>query len=270
MAGPVLPSTGAAMAVVPRLDHLSLPLRSPDSRPRSSNDGATGAMSCDCRPQQGSPTGKDPARTMTTRKRRRSRSESTKQGGTGSLPPPHQTIGESLLFRCPYEILVVAHHIRIGVPMAEPSIALGGAAAAGGGGGGVGVLLSALLRGGDRSLTGAASAFRGLQFLNQAAVTEGWSEVEKRFHRLAVDGYLLRPRFSQCIGMVGSEQFAEQIFDALAWRRGITAQVLTKDQVREFWEQLSDPGFDAKLRTFFDMVDKNADGQITEEELKEV
>jgi len=29
--------------------------------------------------------------------------------------------------------------------------------------------------------------------------------------------------------------------------------VLTKDQVREFWEQLSDPGFDAKLQTFFDM-----------------
>nr|TKW28880.1 hypothetical protein SEVIR_3G358400v2 [Setaria viridis] len=137
------------------------------------------------------------------------------------------------------------------------------------------VPLSALLRGDrparlDRSVTGATSALRGLQFLNQAAVTEGWPEVEKRFHRLAVDGFLLRSRFGQCIGMVGSEEFAVQIFDALARRRGITAQVLTKDQVREFWEQLSDPGFDAKLRTFFDMVDKNADGQITEEELKEV
>lgn len=53
--------------------------------------------------------------------------------------------------------------------------------------------------------------------------------------------------------MVGSEEFAAQIFDALARRRGITAMVLTKDQVREFWEQLSDPGFDAKLQTFFDM-----------------
>ncbi|CAN6343180.1 unnamed protein product [Urochloa humidicola] len=158
-------------------------------------------------------------------------------------------------------------------------IASGGTRRFGGGGGGGGVTLSALLRGGDRSVngarldrsvTGAASALRGLQFLNQATVTEGWPEVEKRFHRLAVDGYLLRTRFGQCIGMVGSEEFAEQIFDALARRRGITAQVLTKDQVREFWEQLSDPGFDAKLRTFFDMVDKNADGQITEEELKEV
>ena len=53
--------------------------------------------------------------------------------------------------------------------------------------------------------------------------------------------------------MVGSEEFAVQIFDSLARRRGITAQVLTKDQLREFWEQLSDPGFDAKLRAFFDM-----------------
>lgn len=122
----------------------------------------------------------------------------------------------------------------------------------------------------DRSMTGAARALRGLQFLNQSVVTQGWPEVEKRFERLAVDGFLLRSRFGQCIGMVGSEEFSVQIFDALARRRGITAQVLTKDQVREFWEQLSDPGFDAKLQTFFDMVDKNADGQITEEELKEV
>uniref|UniRef100_A0A0E0MN96 EF-hand domain-containing protein n=1 Tax=Oryza punctata TaxID=4537 RepID=A0A0E0MN96_ORYPU len=122
----------------------------------------------------------------------------------------------------------------------------------------------------DRSMTGAARALRGLQFLNSSAVTNGWPEVEKRFDRLAVDGFLLRSRFGQCIGMVGSEEFAVQIFDALARRRGITAQLLTKDQLREFWEQLSDAGFDAKLQTFFDMVDKNADGQITEEELKEV
>ncbi|KAG8093152.1 hypothetical protein GUJ93_ZPchr0012g18820 [Zizania palustris] len=122
----------------------------------------------------------------------------------------------------------------------------------------------------DRSMTGAATALRGLQFLNSSVVTHGWLEVEKRFQRLAVDGFLLRSRFGQCIGMVGSEEFAGQIFDALARRRGITAQLLTKDQFREFWEQLSDEGFDAKLQTFFDMVDKNADGQITEEELKEV
>ncbi|VAI14314.1 unnamed protein product [Triticum turgidum subsp. durum] len=120
-------------------------------------------------------------------------------------------------------------------------------------------------------MTGAARALRGLHFLNQSVVTRGsWPEVDKRFDRLAVDGLLLRSRFGQCIGMVGSEEFAAQMYDALARRRGVVAQVLTKDELREFWEQLSDPGFDAKLQTFFDMVDKNADGRITEEELKEV
>ncbi|KAL5228867.1 hypothetical protein ABZP36_017132 [Zizania latifolia] len=61
----------------------------------------------------------------------------------------------------------------------------------------------------------------------------GWPEVEKRFVWLAVDGILFRSRVGQCIGMVGSEEFVGQIFNALAW------------------------------------VDKNVDGQITEEELKE-
>lgn len=56
----------------------------------------------------------------------------------------------------------------------------------------------------DRSMTGAARALRGLQFLNQSAVTEGWPEVEKRFEKLAVDGFLLRSRFGQCIGELPS------------------------------------------------------------------
>ncbi|XP_072975700.1 respiratory burst oxidase homolog protein B-like [Typha angustifolia] len=122
----------------------------------------------------------------------------------------------------------------------------------------------------DRTMTGAARALKGLQFVTHNMVTQGWTEVEKRFDKLAVDGFLLRSRFGQCIGMLGSEEFAGQVFDSLARRRGITAAVLTKDQLKEFWQQLSDPGFDARLQTFFDMVDKNLDGQITEEEVKEI
>jgi respiratory burst oxidase len=53
--------------------------------------------------------------------------------------------------------------------------------------------------------------------------------------------------------MAGSVEFSAQIFDVLARRRVIAAQVLTKDHLREFWEQLSDAGFDAKLQTFFNM-----------------
>ncbi|KAL5226147.1 hypothetical protein ABZP36_012786 [Zizania latifolia] len=52
--------------------------------------------------------------------------------------------------------------------------------------------------------------------LERRHARHGWPEVEKRFQRLAVDGFLLQSRFSQCIGMVGSKEFAGQIFDALA------------------------------------------------------
>jgi respiratory burst oxidase len=55
--------------------------------------------------------------------------------------------------------------------------------------------------------------------------------------------------------MTGSDEFTGQVFDALARRRGISAQVLSKDQVREFWQQLMDRGFDARLQTFFDMYE---------------
>lgn len=55
------------------------------------------------------------------------------------------------------------------------------------------------------------------------------------------------------VGMEGSDEFTLQMFDALARRRGITKQVLTKEELREFWEQLTDQGFDSRLRTFFDM-----------------
>ncbi|KAJ1687714.1 hypothetical protein LUZ63_019104 [Rhynchospora breviuscula] len=121
----------------------------------------------------------------------------------------------------------------------------------------------------DRSKSAAAGALRGLQFVTKY-VTGSWQDVEKRFDLLAVDGLLIRSRFGKCIGMEGSDEFAVQMFDALARRRGITKQVLTKDELREFWEQLTDKGFDSRLRTFFDMVDKNADGRITEEEVKEI
>ncbi|KAG6498918.1 hypothetical protein ZIOFF_038671 [Zingiber officinale] len=122
----------------------------------------------------------------------------------------------------------------------------------------------------DRTKSSTAQAIKGLQFVTKNVASEGWPEVDRRFNELAVDGMLLRSRFGKCIGMVGSEEFAGEVFDALARRRGITATVLTKEELREFWEQLSDQSFDARLQTFFDMVDKNADGRITEEEVREI
>ncbi|KAL6278582.1 hypothetical protein ACE6H2_022183 [Prunus campanulata] len=122
----------------------------------------------------------------------------------------------------------------------------------------------------DRTKSGAARALKGLKFMTKNVGSEGWSEIETRFDELAVDGTLPKLRFAQCIGMNESSEFAGELFDALARRRGITAGCVSKDELREFWEQISDISFDARLQTFFDMVDKNADGRITEEEVKEI
>ncbi|MQK21669.1 hypothetical protein EI013_25190, partial [Escherichia coli] len=105
---------------------------------------------------------------------------------------------------------------------------------------------------------------------NKNVGTEGWSQVENRFDELAVDYKLPKTRFGQCIGMHESREFAGELFDALARRRGITSASVTKDELRGFWEQIADQSFDSRLQTFFDMVDKNADGRITEEEVKEI
>ena len=53
----------------------------------------------------------------------------------------------------------------------------------------------------DRSKSGAARALRGLKFMTKNVGTDqGWSQVEKRFDELAVEGKLPKTRFGQCIG----------------------------------------------------------------------
>ena len=100
------------------------------------------------------------------------------------------------------------------------------------------------------------------------------------------------------------------IFDALARRRRQNLERVTKDELYDFWLQISDQSFDARLQIFFDMyvqapinhalscpvlfnpsrcsmrfllpglftllaktnfrVDTNVDGRITREEVQEV
>ena len=50
-----------------------------------------------------------------------------------------------------------------------------------------------------------------------------------------------------------SSEFAGELFDALARRRGIVSASVTKDELREFWEQITDQSFDSRLQAFFDM-----------------
>uniref|UniRef100_A0A1J3K3Q9 Respiratory burst oxidase-like protein C n=1 Tax=Noccaea caerulescens TaxID=107243 RepID=A0A1J3K3Q9_NOCCA len=123
----------------------------------------------------------------------------------------------------------------------------------------------------DRTKSAAAHALKGLKFISKTDGGAGWSAVEKRFNQITATtgGLLLRTKFGECIGM-NSKEFALELFDALARRRNITGEVIDGDQLKEFWEQINDQSFDSRLKTFFDMVDKDADGRLTEDEVREI
>uniref|UniRef100_A0A0C9S5Y5 TSA: Wollemia nobilis Ref_Wollemi_Transcript_12342_3899 transcribed RNA sequence n=1 Tax=Wollemia nobilis TaxID=56998 RepID=A0A0C9S5Y5_9CONI len=122
----------------------------------------------------------------------------------------------------------------------------------------------------DRTKSGAHLALKGLKFIAKSGGTAEWNRVAQKFDELAENGILPRAQFGQCIEMKDSKEFALELYDALARRRNISAPGITKAELKEFWEQISDQSFDARLQTFFDMVDKNLDGRITEDEVKEV
>ncbi|KAE9587363.1 putative NAD(P)H oxidase (H(2)O(2)-forming) [Lupinus albus] len=125
----------------------------------------------------------------------------------------------------------------------------------------------------DRNKSAAVHALKGLKFFTKTDGAVGWIQVEKQFDILtaSTDGYLHRSLFAKCIGMnKESEAFAGELFDALSRRREIQGDSINKSQLKDFWDQISDQSFDSRLRTFFDMVDKDADGRITEEEIKEI
>uniref|UniRef100_A0A1J3D9X9 Putative respiratory burst oxidase-like protein G n=1 Tax=Noccaea caerulescens TaxID=107243 RepID=A0A1J3D9X9_NOCCA len=123
----------------------------------------------------------------------------------------------------------------------------------------------------DRSKSTAGLALKGLKFISKADRGAGWTAVEKRFDKITkdTDGLLLRSNFGECIGM-NSKEFALVLFDALARRRNMTGDVVNKDQLKDFWEQISDQNFDSRLMTFFDMMDKDGNGRLTEDEVREV
>lgn len=50
-----------------------------------------------------------------------------------------------------------------------------------------------------------------------------------------------------------STEFADELYDALARKRFIEATSITKAELHDFWEQITDTSFDARLQTFFDM-----------------
>ncbi|XP_074560543.1 respiratory burst oxidase homolog protein E-like [Curcuma longa] len=129
----------------------------------------------------------------------------------------------------------------------------------------------------ERTRSGSQRALKGLRFISRATVGaaagdagELWRRVEARFAALAKDGLLSREDFGECIGMVDSKEFAVGIFDALARRRRQNLERITKEELYDFWLQISDQSFDARLQIFFDMVDTNVDGRITRQEVQEL
>nr|CAB3478215.1 unnamed protein product [Digitaria exilis] len=122
----------------------------------------------------------------------------------------------------------------------------------------------------DRTRSGAHKALRGLRFISSNQANNAWMEVQANFDRLACDGFLSRADFAECIGMTESKEFALELFDTLSRRRQMQVDRINKEELREIWQQITDNSFDSRLQIFFDMVDKNADGRIGEEEVKEI
>ncbi|KAI3773526.1 hypothetical protein L1987_48056 [Smallanthus sonchifolius] len=126
----------------------------------------------------------------------------------------------------------------------------------------------------DRTKSAAAHALKGLKFISKN--NDGgaaWAALENRFDELTKDNNGLLPRslFGECIGMnKDSKEFAGELFDSLSRRRNITGDSINKAQLKDFWDQVADQSFDSRLQTFFDMVDKDADGRITEDEVREI
>ncbi|XP_042503456.1 respiratory burst oxidase homolog protein A-like [Macadamia integrifolia] len=122
----------------------------------------------------------------------------------------------------------------------------------------------------DRTKSGAHRGLRGLRFISNRKGVDGWNQVETNFEKMAKDGFLQRSDFGQCIGLKDSKEFALELFDALSRRRRLKTDKISKDELYEFWNQITDESFDSRLQIFFDMVDKNEDGRIGEEEVKEI
>nr|XP_043638782.1 respiratory burst oxidase homolog protein C-like [Erigeron canadensis] len=125
----------------------------------------------------------------------------------------------------------------------------------------------------DRTKSAATHALKGLKFISKTDGAAAWAALEARFDELTKNttGLLPRALFGECIGMnKDSKDFAGELFDALSRRRNITGDLINKQQLKEFWDQIVDQSFDSRLQTFFDMVDKDADGRISEDEVREI
>ncbi|KAL8516150.1 hypothetical protein ACS0TY_014715 [Phlomoides rotata] len=134
------------------------------------------------------------------------------------------------------------------------------------------------VQGSDRRMgrmeSGAKKGLMSLRFLDRTTTgkeEDAWRKIEKRFPENAVDGRLYKDKFGVCIGLGDSKEFAGELFEALGRRRNVeTKDGITLQQLRQFWEDMTNQDLDTRLHIFFDMCDKNGDGKLSEDEVKEV
>ncbi|XP_037410192.1 putative respiratory burst oxidase homolog protein J [Triticum dicoccoides] len=99
---------------------------------------------------------------------------------------------------------------------------------------------------------------------------EGWKDVERRFDEMNKAGRIPKESFGKCIGMGDMEEFVAELLVAMSRRWHIDPdEGVNKDQLKELWEEVTNRNFDSRLRIFFDICDKNGDGKLTEDEVKE-
>ncbi|KAE8687250.1 hypothetical protein F3Y22_tig00111022pilonHSYRG00341 [Hibiscus syriacus] len=122
----------------------------------------------------------------------------------------------------------------------------------------------------QRTASTAARGLRSLRFLDKTVTGkkgDTWKSTERRFNQFSVKGMLYRDKFGACVGNIrsfvyrdraimilngmngDSKEFAEGAFDALAREHLMP------------WQG---------VKIFFDMCDKNGDGKLSEEEVKEL
>ena len=56
-----------------------------------------------------------------------------------------------------------------------------------------------------------------------------------------------------CEGMRDSKEFALELFDALSRRRRLKVEKISREELYEYWSQITDQSFDSRLQIFFDM-----------------
>ncbi|KAG0601475.1 hypothetical protein M758_11G114300 [Ceratodon purpureus] len=128
----------------------------------------------------------------------------------------------------------------------------------------------------QKSRSQAEHAIAGLKRINKAAATadqmKSWPQVEARFFKLAnADNLLPRSNFPECIGMKDSKDFANELYDAFVRRRGEKViNCISKDELYEYWLEITNKSFEGRMQIFFDLCDKDMDGRITGKEVKEV